>query len=86
VRREAEVGVYVGEDLREVAGLSVIRVVVQQHDWHAGRLQRPQQGREQQRVAAVQVNVAVAVPDVKLDRQPEVGPGPDEEPVQCLLR
>jgi hypothetical protein len=58
---------------------------VQQHHRRPGRLKRPQQPGQQQRVALVQVNVPVSVPDVKLDRQPELRRAPDEEPVQHLV-
>jgi hypothetical protein len=59
---------------------------VQQHHRHPGRLKRPQQAGEQQRIAPVQVDVPVAVPDVKLDWQPEVGTAPDNEAVDYLVR
>jgi hypothetical protein len=85
VRGKPEVRVHQREDLGQVACLTVIRVVVQQHDRHPGRLEPPQQAGQQQRIAPVQVDVPVAVADVELDRQPEVGSAPDEEPVQHLI-
>jgi hypothetical protein len=83
---EAEVRMHVREDLRQVAGLPVIGVVVQEHDRDPGRLESAQQVREQERIAPVQVDVPVAVPDVELDGQSEFGAAPDEEPVQRLVR
>jgi hypothetical protein len=85
VRGEPEVRVHVREDLRQVAGLPVVRVIVQQHHRRPGWLKRPQQPGQQQRVAPVQVDVPVPVPDVELDRPPEVGAAPDEEAVQHLV-
>src|SRR3954451_18917362 len=71
----------VAEDLGEEAGVAVERVVVQQHDRHAGRLGGPQQVGEQQRVAPVQVDVGVPVPDVELHRQLQVDAGQDKNRV-----
>ena len=83
---QPRVDVHVREHLGQVAGLAMVGVVVQQHHRHPGRLDRPQQRGEQQRVAAVQVDVAVPVADVELNRQPQVHAAPDEEPLQGLVR
>src|ERR1700759_2388269 len=74
------VHVHLREHLGQVSGLTMERVVVQQHARHAGRLQGPQQGRQQQRVAPVQVDVAGAVADVELAGEAQGGATPDEEP------
>ena len=63
----------------------MVRVVVQQHHGHPGGLDGPQQRGEQQRVAAMQVDVAVPVADVELHRQPQVHAAPDQEPLQRLV-
>ena len=86
MRGQPGVHVDVREHLGQVARLAVVRVVVQQHHRHAGGLDGPQQRCEQQRVAAVQVDVAVPVADVELHRQPQVHAAPDEEPLQRLIR
>ena len=85
VHDQPEVRVHEREDLGQVAGLPVVWVVVQQDHRHAGRLECPQQAGQQQWVAPVEVDVPVAVADMELDRQPLVGPAPDEEPVQHLV-
>ena len=73
------------EDLGQVASLTVVRVIVQQHHRHPGRLKGAQQVGEQQRIALVQVDVPVAVANVELDRHAQVGRAPDEEAVQHLI-
>ncbi|CAO5254357.1 hypothetical protein FAGKG844_680002 [Frankia sp. AgKG'84/4] len=82
VHREAKVEVHVPEDLREIRRLSVVRVAVQQQHADARRGDRPQQAGEQQRVAAGEVKVAVAITGVDLHWQPGVHAAPDEERVQ----
>jgi hypothetical protein len=86
VRGQAEVRVHVREHLRQITGVTVERVVVQQHDPRAGWLERPDQRSEQQRVCLMEVKVAVAVTRVELHRQPEFSRRPDEEPVQGFIR
>src|SRR6478609_7395943 len=64
------------EDLREVTGLAVERVVVQQQDRNPPVLGGPEKAGQQQGVAPSQVDVAVAVPDVELQGEPGLERGP----------
>ena len=58
--------------------MAVERVVVQQQHRHALGLGGPQERRQVQRVAAEQVDVVVAVPDVELQREPRLDRGPGQ--------
>ena len=82
VHDDADVEVHVRVDVREVSGLAVERVAVQQHDRRAGRLGLPDEVGQQQRVRPREMQVRVAEPDVDLHRDAGVDPRPEREAEQ----
>src|SRR5262249_21281086 len=80
VQGQAEVDVHVREGVRQVGGVAVVRVAVQQDHRDAGGLCGAQEGGQQGRVGAVQGEVGVAEPGVHLHRQAAVESGPQQVP------
>ena len=66
---QTDVAAHVREGLGEVARLPVEGIAVQQQDRHPRDRRLAQQPEQQHRVDPVQVEVAVAEPDVQLQRQ-----------------
>ena len=66
---QTDVAAHVREGLGEVARLPVEGIAVQQQDRHPRDRRLAQQAEQQHRVDPVQVEVAVAEPDVQLQRQ-----------------
>ncbi len=82
VDAEPDVEVDVREDLREVAGLPVVRVAVQEQQIRPVGLDQLDPRRQEQGVALVQPEVGVAVPGVQLQRQTTVDSCPEQEAQQ----
>jgi amino acid efflux transporter len=78
VERLPDVQVDVRKHVRQIPGLAVKRVAVQQHDRGPGAPGRQQEVVQQGRVGAVQPHIRVAEPGVELQRQPGFHPGPDD--------
>src|SRR5215831_18133514 len=82
--RDGRAGIepYMRVDVRQVPRLPVIGVAVQQHDLRAHGLHRLDEPGHPGRVATVQHDVGVAEPDMELQRQAEINPGPQNVPEQ----
>jgi hypothetical protein len=82
--RDGRAGIepYVRVHMRQVARLPVIGVAVQQHDLRVQGLHRLDEPGHPSGVATVQHDVGVAKPDVELQRQAEINPGPQDVPEQ----
>ena len=70
VDRQTNIDEHMAEDLRQIRGLAVERIAVQQQHRHSTLLGRAEERSEQQRICAKQIDVGIAVADMDLQRYP----------------
>ena len=78
VHRQPDVHRDVLEDLSQIGRLALVRVVVQQQHRHAALLGRPQERSQPERIGSAQIEVGIPVPDVDLQREPDLDRGPGQ--------